>query len=128
MATAIEKLTLAKKHLQKVQGAWDPPDWADLSLYGFYCIEAAVDAAAIHYKLQVQPQHSHRVNTAKGLHSAHGLPDVADLLIELNNVRKREAYGDIDAPELDAEDVASLIEEYVDVVSKLLKSEGEKGK
>lgn len=45
MATVEEKLALANKHLAKVQVAWDPPNWLELSLFGFYALEAAVDAA-----------------------------------------------------------------------------------
>ena len=41
-----EKLALARHHLKRVLSAWDDPtDWDDLSLYGFYCLEAAVEAA-----------------------------------------------------------------------------------
>ena len=43
MQEAHEKLELARRHLGRVQAAWDPPDWADLSLYGFYALEAAVE-------------------------------------------------------------------------------------
>jgi hypothetical protein len=37
-----------------VRTAWDPPDWADLSFFGFYCLEAAVEAAAIHHSVRVR--------------------------------------------------------------------------
>ncbi|MCI0453339.1 MAG: hypothetical protein L0Z51_13340 [Candidatus Latescibacteria bacterium] len=40
----------------------------------------------------------------------------ADLLRDLNETRKSEAYGDVVAPTLDAEDVAREIEEYVEAV------------
>ena len=51
----------------------------------------------------------------------HGLPDVAGLLSELNEMRKYEAYGDVVRPdELDPEDAAREIEEYVESVSKLI--------
>jgi hypothetical protein len=120
MATAAEKLTLAKKHLRKVEAAWDPPDWADLSFYGFYCLEAAVDAAGIHLGLQVQSQHWSRVQAAEILTSRNGLPEVAELLRSLNEVRKSEAYGDVEAPDLDAEDVVSSIQSYVEAVTTLI--------
>jgi hypothetical protein len=43
------KLKLAQRHLERVRAAWDTPtDWDDLSMYGFYCLEAAVESAAIH--------------------------------------------------------------------------------
>jgi hypothetical protein len=54
------------------------------------------------------------------LHKRHGLPDVAQLLRDLNNARKAAAYGDIPAPNLNAEDVAIEIEQYVDAVGQLL--------
>lgn len=126
MATALEKLQLARKHLKRVQSAWDPPDWADLSLYGFYSLEAAVDAAALHLKLPIMAVHAKRVEVAKTLHTTWGLPDVAELLRDLNEVRKSEAYGDVAAPELDAEDVAAAIEKFVDAVSTLVSPKGGK--
>ena len=44
MPTPEEKVALARKHLDRVLDAWDEPtDWDDLSLYGFYCLEAAVE-------------------------------------------------------------------------------------
>lgn len=62
-----------------------------------------------------------RVNVAGVLHRQHGLPDVSDLLRDLNEARKSEAYGDVVAPKLDAEDVATEIEVYVDSVGKLVR-------
>jgi hypothetical protein len=60
--TADEKLELAGRHLERVLAAWDEPtDWDDLSLYGFYCLEAAVEAAAIHLGL----------STSRSLPSSH---------------------------------------------------------
>jgi hypothetical protein len=50
VSKAEEKLKLAQRHLERVLGAWEeaPTDWDDLSLYGFYCLEAAVEAGALH--------------------------------------------------------------------------------
>ena len=120
MPTAQEKLELAQRHLERVQLAWDPPDWADLSFYGFYALEAAVQAACLHYGMNVQKTHWARVGAAKTLHSQHGLPDVSALLRDLNEARKSEAYGDVQAPELDAEDVASEVESFIDSVRRIL--------
>ena len=50
----------------------------------------------------------------------HGLDDVADLLRDLNETRKSESYGDVAAPELDAEETALQIETYVEAVRTLL--------
>jgi hypothetical protein len=48
------------------------------------------------------------------------LPDIDQLLRDLNDARKSAAYGDIPAPDLEAEYVASEIERYVDAVAALL--------
>jgi len=119
VATVEEKLALANKHLAKVQVAWDPPDWLELSLFGFYALEAAVDAATIYYGLHVKRSHPARVEAARDLHDNFGLPDVADLLRDLNETRKSEAYGEVAAPDLDAEEVASEIELYIAAVAAL---------
>lgn len=120
MDAANAKLELAKRHLVRVRAAWDPPDWSDLSFYGFYALEAAVEAASLHVGMNVQKAHWARVNAAGKLHLDHGLADVSELLRDLNEVRKSEAYGDVQAPVLDAEDVASEVESFIDSVSRLL--------
>ena len=77
MSDATSKLKLARKHLEKVQIAWDDPtDWADLSLYGFHALEAAVDAACIHCGIDANKSHASRAMSAERLSSAHGLKDV----------------------------------------------------
>ena len=118
--TAQEQLELAKKHLVRVQAAWFEPKWDDLALYGFYCLENAVAAAATHGKISFKKTHPSKADAARDLTKKFGLPDVEQLLKDLNEVRKSEAYGDITAPELDAEDVATDIEDYVDAVEKFL--------
>lgn len=121
MADAIAKLELAQKHLDKVQNAWDDPtDWADLSLYGFYALEAAVDAACLHYGTDTSKTHVSRAEAAERLSSEYGLEDVSELLRDLNEARKSEAYGDVTPPELDPEDVAVAIEEYIASVAELI--------
>jgi hypothetical protein len=121
MATGSNKLKLARRHLERVQSAWDDPtDWDDLSLYGFYCLEAAVEAAALHLGLRTSKRHWEKVDLAVDLNRNHNLPDVTDLLGNLNNARKAAAYGDVELPELDAEDLAAAIERYVDAVAALL--------
>lgn len=86
-------MELAQRQLDRVQAAWDPPDWADLSLYGFYALEAAVEAASVHCRMDVQKAHWARAAAA-------------------------ETYGDVHAPELNAEDVAARIEAFIDSVGK----------
>jgi len=118
---AEDKLKLAQHHLDRVLGAWDTPkDWDDLSLYGFYCLEAAIEAAAIKIGLRTSKKHWEKADVAVELHKTHGLPDVTKLLHDLNDARKSAAYGDIPAPDLNAEDVASEIEHYVNSVAELV--------
>ena len=120
MLKGLEKLTLARRHLDRVQSAWEEPDWDDLSLYGFYCLEAAVEAAALHFGFRTSKKHWEKIDVAIRLHQKKGRPDISDLLRELNDARKAAAYGDIELPELDAENTAVKIEEYVEAVAKLL--------
>jgi hypothetical protein len=111
-----------------VQGAWDnPTDWDDLSLYGFYCLEAAVEAAAVCVRIKTSKRHWEKADVAGELHRTYGLPDIEQLLRDLNEARKSAAYGDIPAPELSAGEVASEIERYVDAVAHLVERSAEDG-
>ena len=124
MPSAEDKRKLARRHLDRVLAAWDTPTkWYDLSIYGLYCLEAAVEAAAIHVGLKTSKQHWQKAKTAGELNKKHGLPDVEHLLDGINIARKAAAYGDVPAPGLDAEQVASEIERYVDAVEELLEGE-----
>jgi hypothetical protein len=124
--SSADSFALAKKHLERVQYSrvqysWDPPEWLDLAAYGLYAIEAAVVAAALHLRLPLQRNHWSKADAARELSKSHGLPEVAELMKDLNDVRKSEAYGDMSAQRhLDAEDVAREIEEYIDAVAVLL--------
>ncbi len=121
MPNAKAKLVLARRHLERVQAPWETPtDWEVLSLFGFFCLEAAVEAAALKFGMATSKKHWEKVDTAIELHKKHGLPDVGQLLRHLNDARKAAAYGDVPAPNLDAQDVASAIEQYVAAVGQLL--------
>ena len=92
-------LTVAQHHLERVHAAWDDPtDWSDLSLYGFYAVEAAIVAAGTEFGWDVAPQHRSKAQAADRLRREHGLPDVEELLSGLNAARKATAYGDTDLP------------------------------
>ncbi len=112
-------LRVAEQHLKKVREAWAEPDWSDLGTYGLYYLEALVRAAAL--KSGETPIRTHwgKADQAANLHKKHGLPDITDLLQELNVVRKAMAYGDeeFDKSEYDAEDIAHQGEDYYDKVS-----------
>ncbi|MGO9116307.1 MAG: hypothetical protein ACLQPD_01720 [Desulfomonilaceae bacterium] len=118
--TAEEQLQLAKDQLERVQNAASEPDWKDLSLYGFYCLENAVCAAATHAGIHFSRSHPEKIKAADRLSAEHGFSPVSALLMDLNDARKAAAYGDIDSPELDAEDVVSHLEQYVKEVEAFL--------
>ena len=121
--TAEDSYELARSHIERVQDSiWgDPVDWADLSMYGFYCLEACIVAAALHLGQQRPGSHRDKADAAEVLAEEHGLPDVGSLLRDLNDMRKHEAYGDVDPPDgLNAEEVAAEIEQYVESVGALL--------
>ena len=120
--TAQGSFELALGHLERVQLAWDvPTDWANLSTYGFYCLEASVVAAALHLGRERPGGHFEKQQEASYLADQQGLPEIGDLLVDLNAMRKHEAYGDVDPPEdLDSEDIAVAIERYVESVRELL--------
>ncbi len=115
-------LELAKRHLEKVQNAWDnPTDWSDLAIYGFYCLEQAVMAAATESGLRGRKQHRDKVQLANTLHKKNGLPDIAKLLTHLHRAQKYASYGDVKPPPLDPQDLASEIEEYVEAVTEFVR-------
>lgn len=119
---AKQNLDLARRHLERVQAAcWEhPPDWADLATYGFYCLEAAVVAAANHFNWSIKPSHPDKAQAAQRLSREKSFPDIYDLLLELNDARKSIAYGDLPFPPLKAEDVVGEIEQYVSKVAALI--------
>ena len=125
MSEADNKLALALRHLEHVQAAWDEPtDWDDLSLYGFYALEAAVDAACIQLGISTARAHAARVDACLKLSSCHGLRDVSDLLRDLNDARKSVAYGDIEMPDLAPEEVAHDIKVFIEDVRLLIQEGG----
>ena len=120
--SAADSLALAKKHLARVLDSWDPPDWLDLAAYGLYALEAATVAAGLHLGNAPKRTHWNKAELARDLARNEGLPDIAALMGDLNEVRKSEAYGDIASPPmLDPENVARKVEAYVNSVDALLK-------
>ena len=113
-------IAVAKKHLVRVKGAWNPPDWSDLGTYGTYCLEALIRAAAL--KAGETPIRTHwgKADQATNLANRHGLPDIAPLHQKLNALRKAEGYGDteIKKSDYDAKAIVQEIENYFSKVSE----------
>lgn len=107
-------LEIARKHLRKVQDAWEAPDWDDLTTYGLYCLEACIRAAVLKNGDIPVRTHYGKVDQSNELALNHGFPNIEDLLKELNDGRKANAYGDavFDEDKHDAEDIAVRIEAY----------------
>jgi hypothetical protein len=75
--------------LKRVTAAWDDPtDWDDLALYGFFCLEAAIESAALKLKMTTSRKHREKADIADELHKKCGLPDIGGLLRDLNDARK----------------------------------------
>jgi hypothetical protein len=121
------KLALAREQLARAQvAALDPVDWSDLLIYGFHAVENAVVAAAEARGIAWQRTHPSKAGVARDLASAYGLPDVGDLLVDLNSLRKSEAYGEVrPTNERSAEDIVSEIETFVDAVAATIEDEGQ---
>jgi hypothetical protein len=121
MGQAEEFLRRARNHLERVRdAAQDPTDWFDLTIYGFYCVEAAVMAAAAFTGVAVEKTHPAKAAAARSLAHRHGLPDVSALLGTLNAARKATAYGDRPLPPLDPAQLLREVEQYVDAVANLI--------
>jgi hypothetical protein len=114
-------LSRAESHLRRAHDAAPhPTDWYDLTIYGFYCLEAAVMAAATHVGLQVPRTHPGKAAASEKLARDHGLPDVSVLLPMLNAARKAAAYGDTTLPPLDPARLVRELERYVAAVGQMI--------
>ncbi len=117
-----ERLSLARQQLGRAQVAgFEPVDWAELSIWAFYTLENAVIAAADHFNRPWERTHSSKVKVARRLHADDGLQDVSQLLVDLNELRKSEAYGEVRlSPSMDAEDVLAEVEQFIEAVAQLV--------
>jgi hypothetical protein len=93
------------------------------SNFGFYCLEAAVMAAALKLRVPAERTHISKQRAARVL-ASKGHPDISNLLRDLNEARKSRAYGDVPFPRLDAENVAAAVETFVTAVNALFAEPG----
>jgi len=120
-----ERLDLAREQASRAQvAAFEPEDWAELAIWAFYALENAVITAADQLQLPWEKSHPSKVKVSRSLHGAHGLPDASSLLIELNELRKSEAYGEVQpSRSMTAEEIVIAVEGYIEAVGQLVEGE-----
>ena len=113
----------AQRHLKRASENSDDPD--EVFIWGFYALENAVVAAAIQAGAPFAKNHRSKATAARGVANKCNLPDVSNLLGDLNEARKGSAYGDVDAPEIDPKEVLAQVGRYVKEVEELLQKNEE---
>jgi hypothetical protein len=116
--SAKEALERARQQYDKAQEHSDDPD--QVFVWCFYALENAVVAAATHANEQFQKNHWTKAEAARRLARDEGLTDVSDMLRDLNDARKGTAYGDIEEPEIEPEEVLTDVGNYIKEVENLL--------
>jgi hypothetical protein len=116
---AKDALDLARSHLERA--AEDETDADAVFVWGFYALENAVVAAAIHAGAEFQRNHWTKANAARRLSQQHGLTDVSDLLNDMNDGRKGTAYGDVEDPNIEPAEALQQVRDYVAEVVDFLK-------
>jgi len=111
-------LERAKRQYNKAQDRSDDPD--QVFVWCFYALENAVVAAAMYADEEFQKNHWTKAHAARRLSREQGLTDVLGLLTDLNDARKGTAYGDVEEPEIEPEDVLTEVGSYIEEVEKLL--------
>lgn len=123
--SAKDALQRAKVQYEKAQENSDDDD--QVFIWCFYALENAVVAAATHADEDFRRDHWTKAEAARRLARDSGMTDVSDLLRDLNDARKGTAYGDVEEPEIDPEDVLEQVGDYIGEVEKLL-ARAKKGK
>jgi hypothetical protein len=114
-----EYLKLARDHLARAEE--DPGDAKNVFVWSFWGLENAIKAAASHVGIEFVKQHWSAGKAARKLAKDHGLPDVEDLLADLNDGRKSAAYGDTDEPDMEPDEVIKQFKDYVERVAAFIK-------
>ena len=111
-------LERAKEHFERASE--DPQDADEVFVWSFYALENAVVAAAFNAGEEFAKNHWSKAAAARKLSQKHNLSDVSGLLADLNEARKGTAYGDVDAPEIEPEEVLEQVGNYIEAVEDFL--------
>lgn len=121
---ARDALKRAKSQLERVQTAsWSPEDPIEAVTFAFYAYENAVVAVAEAKGAKWTKNHYEKARLA-GRFVKQGIlsTNVEERLLELNRLRKDVAYGEPgqELEQLDLEDLATELEEFIDEVEKVV--------
>ena len=122
---ARQRITLARRQLERVQAAEFGDDPESAVMWGFYAYENCVTALAAQHGLRWTQNHREKAELARRLYDDELVSrDVSDELVELNRLRKDVAY-DGPGPELEEKDLYDLayqLEELIIEVESLIGS------
>ena len=122
---ARQRITLARRQLERVQAAEYGNDPESAVMWGFYAYENCVTALAAQHGLRWTQNHREKAELARRLYDDELVSrDVSDELVELNRLRKDVAY-DGPGPELEEKDLYDLayqLEELIIEVESLIGS------
>lgn len=117
------RIASAKRQLERVQSAESASDPENAVMWAFYSYENCVTALAEAYGLTWTRNHREKAQLARQLYTDGNISrDVGDHLEELNRLRKDVAYElpGLELEDLDLEDLASQLEEFiVEIESRL---------
>lgn len=123
---ARKALSIAQRHLERVQVAWwEPADAVQAVTFAFYAYENAVVALAELHGRRWTKNHYEKAELARQLFQ-EGLisVDVSDRLREFNGLRKDVAYDEPgnELAQLDLEGIAIDLENFVEEVSRMIEA------
>ena len=126
VAEARDKIASARRQLERVQSsAVEPYDQQNAVMWAFYAYENCIVALAELHGRRWTRNHYQKAQLARHLH-ADGLVsrDIGDELENLNALRKDIAYDlpDPELDELDIEDLAYVLELFIDEIEANIES------
>ena len=122
---AKERIARARSQLERVQTAASADDPESVVVWAFYAYENCVTSLAEFHSRAWNKTHPSKVQLARTLYNA-GLVsrDISNHLRDLNRLRKDVAYEGPgpDLEELDLEDLAGRLEDFIDEIATTIGS------